>query len=109
MCVFCKIVAGEIPSNVLYEDENIIVIPDINPEAPEHLLLIPKLHLDNIMEISPELAGNIFSKIREIAKKFNIEENGFRIVINTGKDGGQTVEHLHIHLLAGRELLWPAG
>ena len=61
------------------------------------------------MEISPELAGNIFSKIREIAKKFNIEENGFRIVINTGKDGGQTVEHLHIHLLAGRELLWPAG
>ena len=109
MCVFCKIVAGEIPSNVLYEDGNIIVIPDINPEAPVHLLLIPKLHLDNIMEISPELAGNIFSKIREIAKKFNIEENGFRIVINTGKDGGQTVEHLHIHLLAGRELLWPAG
>ena len=109
MCVFCKIVAGEIPASIVYEDENFIVIPDIQPVAPIHLLIIPRQHVANIMEITPELSGAIFAKIPIIAQKYAINKNGFRLVINTGKDGGQTVGHLHIHLLAGRELTWPAG
>lgn len=109
MCIFCEIVNGNIPAKIEYQDENLLVIHDISPEAPVHLLIIPKKHLTNIMEIDHELAGGLFTKIKEIAEKFGIHENGFRLVINTGKDGGQTVDHLHIHLLAGRELTWPAG
>lgn len=109
MCIFCKIIAGEIPAKIVYEDDNFIVIPDIQPEAPVHFLLIPKQHIDNIMSITPELSAAIFGKMGELAQKFDIAKNGFRLVINTGKDGGQTVEHLHVHILAGRELTWPAG
>lgn len=109
MCIFCKIVAGEIPASIEYQDDNFIVIKDIAPSAPVHLLIIPKKHLANIMEIDHELAGGLFTKIATIAKQFGLEENGFRLVINTGKEGGQTVEHLHIHLLGGRALAWPAG
>lgn len=109
MCIFCKIIAGEIPANIEYQDDNFIVIKDIAPTAPVHLLIIPKKHLSNIMEIDSTLAGNLFTKIKDIAAQFGVQEKGFRLVINTGDDGGQTVGHLHIHLLGGRALSWPAG
>jgi histidine triad (HIT) family protein len=106
-CIFCKIVAGEIPSKKIYEDEKIIVINDLNPGAPVHVLIIPKEHTENILTASPELLPYIQNKLAEIVKKLGINENGFRIVINTGEDGGQSVKHLHFHVLGGKPLGWP--
>lgn len=109
MCIFCKIISGEIPSEPVYQDEHLLVIKDIAPAAPVHVLILPKKHIDNISQIDAELAAAVFPKIKDIAKLLGLEENGYRLVVNTGKDGGQTVNHLHIHLLGGRELAWPAG
>ena len=109
MCIFCKIINGEIPSEIVYQDEDVIAIKDIAPAAPVHVLLIPKEHIANIMELTPTIAADLFTKVKIIAKQLGLAENGFRAVINTGKDGGQTVDHLHIHILGGRELAWPAG
>ena len=106
-CIFCKIVAGEIPSAKLYEDDKIIVINDVNPGAPVHVLIIPKLHTDNILHAPKDLLQYIQSKLEEIVKILGIDEKGFRIVINTGVDGGQSVNHLHFHLLGGKTLGWP--
>jgi len=106
-CIFCKIVAGEIPSKKIYEDDKIIVINDLNPGAPIHVLIIPKEHTENILTASPELLPYIQNKLGEIVKKLGINENGFRIVINTGEDGGQSVKHLHFHVLGGKTLGWP--
>jgi len=106
-CVFCKIVAGEIPSPRGYEDEKIIVINDLNPGAPVHVLVIPKEHTENILTASPEIFVHVQKVLPEIVKKLGIAEKGFRVVINTGVEGGQTVPHLHIHILGGKELGWP--
>lgn len=106
-CIFCKIIKGQIPSEKVYEDENVLAFKDINPAAPIHVLVIPKKHIENIMNIKKEdteLLGNIFYAIREIAKKIGIEEDGFRIISNCGRDAGQEVMHLHFHLLAGGKL-----
>lgn len=105
-CVFCKIVSGEIPSKRVYEDDQVIVINDLNPGAPVHVLVIPKEHTENILTASPEILVHVKKVLPEIVKKLGIAEKGFRIVVNTGVEGGQTVPHLHIHILGGKELGW---
>ena len=110
-CIFCKIVNKEIPSKIIYEDEKILMFNDINPEAPIHFLVIPKKHIESAEKITPEnseIISYIFIKIAEITKKLGLE-NGFRIVNNCGDDGGQTVKHIHFHVLGGRKLSWPPG
>lgn len=106
-CIFCKIINKEIPSNIVYEDEDILAFRDINPVAPVHILIIPKKHFKSILEIEEqdkELIGKIHLTINKIAKQEKIDESGFRIVVNCGKDGGQEVGHLHFHLIGGKEL-----
>lgn len=108
-CLFCKIAKGEIPSTKVYEDEFTLAFRDISPAAPEHVLIIPKVHYDNVLKLDDTLLAKMFAAARTVAKTVGVDENGFRLVINTGKDGGQTVEHLHMHLLGARELGWPPG
>ena len=110
-CLFCKIVAGDIPANRAYEDEFCIGFPDINPQAPTHLLIIPKQHIASIAKTEAEhsaLLGCLMSAAAEIARREKLSK-GYRIVVNTGDDGGQTVNHLHLHLLGGRHMNWPPG
>ncbi|WP_177561697.1 histidine triad nucleotide-binding protein [uncultured Phascolarctobacterium sp.] len=106
-CIFCRIIAGEIPSERVYEDDKMIVIRDVAPAAPVHVLMIPKSHTENITTAEPELLLHMLGKVRELAEKLGVDAKGFRIVANTGDDGGQTVKHLHIHLLGGKALGWP--
>ena len=106
MCLFCKIVAGEIPSTKVYEDETILAFRDINPMAPTHILVIPKAHIPSVDGVTAENSGlvaHIFELIPQIAKAENLV-NGYRVVSNCGPDAGQTVPHLHFHILGGREL-----
>lgn len=110
-CVFCKIAAGEIPSKKVYEDDQILAFHDLDPKAPFHILLIPKQHIASAAEITPEnsaVVAHIFEVAARLAKE-NKLDNGFRIVCNAGEDGGQTVPHLHFHLLGGRPMKWPPG
>ena len=110
-CIFCKIAAGEIPCNKAYEDEQILAFYDLDPQAPTHILLIPKQHIGSAMEITAENSG-VVAHIYEVAAKLAKElglDNGFRIVNNCGEDGGQTVHHIHFHLLGGRSMAWPPG
>jgi histidine triad (HIT) family protein len=110
-CLFCKIVAGDIPANRVYEDEFCIGFPDINPQAPTHLLIIPKQHIASTAQTTPEhasLLGSLMAAAVEIAHSEKLSK-GYRIVVNTGNDGGQTVNHLHLHLLGGRHMSWPPG
>lgn len=111
-CLFCKIAKGEIPSNKVYEDDKILVFHDINPEAPVHVLIIPKQHITSMNDINSEnsdIIAHVFATIPKLVKKLGISENGYRIVSNALRDGGQTVPHLHFHLLGGRSLQWPPG
>ncbi len=111
-CLFCKIAAGEIPSSKVYEDEIVYAFRDIEPQAPVHILIIPKEHIASANELTEENAsvvGHIFAVAVKIAKEEGIAEGGYRIVNNCGKDGGQTVGHLHFHMLGGRSLQWPPG
>lgn len=106
-CIFCKIIAGEIPSSVVYEDKDILAFNDINPVAPVHVLIVPKKHIPTITDITgedAELIGRIHLAAGEIARKLGIFENGFRLVNNCRSDGGQVVFHLHFHLLGGKKL-----
>ena len=110
-CIFCKIINKEIPSEIIYEDDKILIFNDINPEAPVHFLVIPKKHIESAEKIDSEnsnIISHIFIKISEITKKLELK-NGFRIVNNCGADGGQTVNHIHFHVLGGRKLNWPPG
>ncbi len=105
-CIFCKIIAGEIPSTKVYEDELVFAFRDINPQAPTHILVIPKAHIAGVCDITPEnsaVVAHIFEVIPGIAKAEGLE-NGYRVVSNCGKDAGQTVFHLHFHILGGKEL-----
>lgn len=108
-CLFCRIAAGEIPSNKVYEDEKVLAFRDIDPQAPTHVLLIPKQHFANILEADPETIAYMHGVIVRIVKELGIAESGFRVVINTGEDGQQTVRHLHVHILGGRSMQWPPG
>ena len=106
MCLFCKIVSGEIPSCRVYEDERILAFLDINPQAPVHILIIPKEHIRSVDEVSPQnssVVSYIFERIPEIAKASGIE-NGYRVITNVGEDGCQSVKHLHFHILGGKKL-----
>lgn len=106
-CIFCKIVKREIPADIVYEDDETICFKDINPAAPIHILVIPKKHISSVIDIKKEdeeLIGKIYSIINKVAKQFKIEENGFRVIVNCGEDGGQVVKHIHFHLLAGKKL-----
>lgn len=106
-CLFCKIIKGDIPSDKVYEDEEILAFKDINPVAPIHILVIPKKHISSLIDIEPEdemLIGKIYSVINKIAEQQGVKEKGYRVIVNCGEDGGQEVMHLHFHLLAGRKL-----
>jgi histidine triad (HIT) family protein len=111
-CLFCRIAAGEIPAKMVYQDEELLVIEDINPEAPLHLLLIPRKHIAGTLDLLPDddlLIGRLFRIAATIARERGVAENGFRIVANTNADAGQSVFHIHFHLLAGRHMAWPPG
>ena len=106
-CLFCKIIKGEIPSEKVYEDEDILAFKDIEPAAPIHILVIPKKHIDSlaqIQEVDEAVIGKIYRVINIIAEEQGFKENGYRVIVNCGKDGGQEVMHLHFHLLAGKKL-----
>lgn len=110
-CLFCKIIKGEIPSTKVYEDDYVYAFSDIDPQAPFHTVIVPKIHISSAAEITAEnsvYVAKIFEAVAKIAEDNNLE-NGFRVVNNCGKDGGQTVGHLHFHLLARRCLQWPPG
>ena len=110
-CLFCKIVNGEIPSNKVYEDDEILAFHDVAPQAPVHFLIVPKKHMESLDDTADEdaaLLAHIMLKIKDIAKDLGLE-NGYRVVINTGEDGMQSVKHLHVHVLGKRRLLWPPG
>ena len=111
-CIFCKIVNGEIPSNKIYEDDDIVAFNDLSPQAPIHFLVISKKHIEScnfVDKENSEVVGKIFLKISELAKGMGFDESGYRIINNCNEDGGQTVKHLHFHVLAGRSLNWPPG
>ncbi len=103
-CIFCKIIAGEIPGDKVYEDDKVFAFRDINPQAPVHVLIVPKKHMDNIMECDGETAAALVEAIRKVAEIEKVDKTGFRIISNCGKDGAQSVNHLHIHLLGGKAL-----
>lgn len=111
-CIFCKIIKGEIESQRIYEDDKVVAFKDIDPQAPTHLLIIPKVHYSNLLDI-PEDELNILVHIHSVAiklaKDLGLADKGFRIVNNCGKEGGQSVDHIHYHLLGGRQLTWPPG
>jgi histidine triad (HIT) family protein len=110
-CLFCKIVRNEIPSTKVYEDDKVLAFNDIDPKAPTHILIIPKKHIASVAALEDEdceLAAHIIRTARQLAAAKGLD-NGFRLVVNTGRDGGQTVNHLHFHLLGGRAFGWPPG
>lgn len=108
-CIFCKIAAGEIPSTKVYEDERVLAFRDIDPQAPVHVLLIPKKHFADILECDYETFAYMQEIVKKLAVELGIAEKGFRVVINTGEDGQQSVKHLHWHILGGRSMQWPPG
>ncbi len=111
-CVFCRILRREVPAKLVYENDQVLAFEDVNPVAPVHVLIIPKEHIGSINEISPlhdGLMGQMVTVAKEIARKQNIHETGFRLVINNGVDVGQSVFHLHMHVMGGRAMAWPPG
>lgn len=111
-CVFCKIVAGQIPAKLLHEDEFVVAFADLSPQAPTHLLVIPRQHIETLNEIGPEdsaLIGRMVAVATSLAKARGVDRSGYRCVLNCNADGGQSVFHIHLHLLAGRKLSWPPG
>ena len=111
-CLFCRIASGGIPANVVYQDDHLVAFRDINPQAPVHVLVIPRQHLpslDAAEDAHRELLGRMLLAARDLARADGIAEDGYRAVLNVGGDGGQTVAHLHLHLLGGRGLGWPPG
>jgi histidine triad (HIT) family protein len=113
-CLFCKIRDGKIPARLAYEDERALAFYDINPQAPLHALIIPRKHVASLLDLSPEpedeaLVGHLHRVAARLAREAGYEASGFRVLFNTGRDAGQTVFHLHLHVLAGRPLSWPPG
>ena len=111
-CLFCKIIAREIPASIVYEDDRVLAFTDINPQAPTHLLVVPKQHIASLNDLSADddqSVGEVVRRAAAIAKERGISAGGFRTVFNTNRDAGQTVFHIHLHLLAGRPMMWPPG
>ncbi len=112
ICIFCRILAGEIPSTKVFEDSQAYAFRDVNPQAPTHILIVPKEHIDSLNDIGQvdeAMLGHLMRLAPKIANQEGIAEGGYRAVINTGENGGQSVAHLHVHLLGGRTLTWPPG
>ena len=103
-CLFCRIIAGEIPSTKVYEDDRVYAFRDINPQAPVHVLIVPKKHVDNILQCDGDMAAALTEAVGEVARREGVAENGFRVISNCGHDGAQSVNHLHFHLLGGAQL-----
>ena len=111
-CIFCKIVSGELPSETLYQDEHCVAFNDLSPQAPVHILLVPRAHIESLDKAGDgerSVLGHLLLKAAEIARSRGIADDGYRVVINTNADGGQTVFHLHVHLLGGRPFVFPPG
>jgi histidine triad (HIT) family protein len=111
-CLFCKIAKGEIKSDVVYEDDEILAFKDINPKAPVHILFIPKKHIPTLNDVSEGdagLLGKIVLKAREVAKEHGVADEGYRVILNCNRNAGQEVFHIHVHLLGGRVFTWPPG
>ena len=111
-CIFCKIIAGEIPSTQVYRDNRVTAFRDINPAAPVHVLIVPNQHIASVNDLTAEdesLIGHMFTTAKQIAADEGIDESGYRLIINTGPDGGQVVFHLHLHLLGGHRMQHPMG
>jgi histidine triad (HIT) family protein len=111
-CLFCKIRDGEIPAEIIYEDDDVLAFNDVNPQAPVHVLIIPKKHISTVNDISDEdnaTIGKMYQAAKVIAAKHEIEDDGYRLVVNCNAMAGQTVYHVHLHLLGGRRMVWPPG
>ena len=111
-CLFCKIIEKKIPAKIVYEDEQVLAFEDINPQSPVHILVIPKKHIPTTLDISADendLVGEMVQAANRIARDKGVAERGFRLVMNCNKESGQTVFHIHLHLLAGRKMHWPPG
>ena len=111
-CLFCKMIAGEIPTECAYQDEHVFAFRDINPQAPLHVLIVPKTHIATLNDLQPDhdlLIGHLFKAAKKIAKDEGVAESGYRTVINCNAEAGQSVYHIHLHLLAGRQMNWPPG
>ena len=111
-CLFCKIIRREIPASIVYEDDRVLAFNDINPQGPTHVLVVPKQHVPSLNDLSPQddqLVGEVVRRAVAIAKERGIDRGGFRAVFNTNRDAGQTVFHIHLHLIGGRTLHWPPG
>jgi histidine triad (HIT) family protein len=109
-CIFCDIADGRTHAEKVYESTEFLVIKDINPVSPVHLLVLPKVHVESVVHLDERFpAAKLFQVIREVAKRTGLDERGFRVVINTGEDAVQSIHHLHVHLLGGRKLDWPPG
>jgi histidine triad (HIT) family protein len=111
-CIFCKIINKEIPGQIVFESEQVLIFKDIHPVAPLHLLVIPKKHVDNICDpelLKDNLPEAIFKSIQHVVSDLGVQENGFRVVVNCGPDAGEAVPHLHFHMIAGRNFTWPPG
>ena len=110
-CIFCKIIAGDIPAKVVHRDDDVVAVVDVNPQAPTHLLVMPVRHVPNVGEMHADNDATLMGELISTAARLGREAgpNGYRLVMNTGPDGGQTVDHTHVHVLAGRHLTWPPG
>ncbi len=111
-CLFCKMVAGDIPADIVYQDDDVLAFRDINPQAPVHILIIPKRHISTLNDLTPDdaaLIGKLSLTAARIAEQEGIAESGYRTLINTNREGGQVVFHIHMHLMGGRRMLWPPG
>lgn len=111
-CIFCKVARGEIPGDVLYEDDEVIAFRDINPQAPHHVLVIPRRHIATVNDLGDgdaAVVGQLFLAARQVAAELGVAQEGYRLVMNTNRMAGQSVYHIHLHLLAGRPMHWPPG
>ncbi len=111
-CLFCKIIRKEIPAKIVYDDDKVIAFEDINPQAPHHLLILPKEHIPTVNDLMAkhnELMGHMIQVAKKLAKDYGIDEKGYRLVFNCNKDAGQAVHHIHMHFLGGRKMGWPPG
>lgn len=111
-CLFCKVVNGSLPATIIYQDENVVAFNDINPQAPQHKLIIPRKHiatLNDLSEIDAHIIGELALTAKKIADQLNIADSGYRFVINCNAGAGQSVFHIHAHLLGGRQMMWPPG
>jgi histidine triad (HIT) family protein len=111
-CLFCKIIDGQIPGNIVFQDDQLVAFKDINPQAPLHVLVVPRRHIASLNDLAPAddvLVGSLFRAAAALAREHGYAERGYRTVFNTNREAGQTVSHIHLHLLAGRPLTWPPG